>query len=345
MAHATGELQLTAYDRNKFSTIEEIPGFLEKRSELGHIEEALKNNLDNHALCRQIVDTENPAKVARDGKGGLIAAFGWKVVKFLGKGKDGLTFYGYRYGHEKESTHIVKVLTNYGEQYHNHTAIFNAQLRRMHHAKIQYTPMIFDQVIKKQFTHYACKKPFQIHKPIGEDLYNTLVEICYMNAWCIRNTGFVFWDLGMGNGRNFMTDTKDGDNLKWIDYGGAGMVRCPNFRSLYKEHIQDLPELTLESSTQEGLKGKENLVEGNSDFVLMQFLLNYEHHAKPEGTADVYASMLQVRKALVPEMKAWIPGYLVEDFTHNIFDKFKNSNWLIDSTWTRLGEHIKNEYT
>jgi hypothetical protein len=342
MAHATGELQLSKeLVEHGYNSVEEIPGFVQRRHELAHIEEYISNYLDTPSLCLQIMETGIAAKVARDTEtGDLIGAYGWKCIKHLGKGKDGFTFWGHKYGDKPNDLHIVKIISGYGENYHNHTEIFNAFMRKLFHAKQHRHPMLFDFAVKSTHTTYKCKKPFTQFNPKDmRELYFALRQVCSMNTWCIKNTGFVFWDLGYGNGRNFMVDSSDGNNLKWVDYGGAGMVRCPSFRELYKNQ-KSMPVLTLENSHQQPLKGKDNLVEGNSDFVMLQFILNFEFHTNPTSTADVWASMLQVRKDIVQEMKVMLPHYFRSRFANEVFQRFHDRDWLEANTWRELGKYI-----
>ena len=81
----------------------DIPGF-DNLIEKGYNDciSYIKNNLDKPAICLQIIDTKQPSKIAHDENGDLFAAYGWKCVQALGKGKDGTTFWGYKYGDTKE---------------------------------------------------------------------------------------------------------------------------------------------------------------------------------------------------------------------------------------------------
>lgn len=348
MEQVTGELQVNEeLEAFSYASVEDIPGYKDYLPVHNELRDYLMRQLDRPSLCRQILETRIASKIARNEEtGDLIGAYGWKCVKFLGKGKDGFTFYGHRYGDNDNPNinklHIVKVLSAYAESYHNHTEIFNAFLRKYFNAGQQLHPLLLDATIKKTYTNYACKRPFtKFQPPDMKAIYNALKQVCSMNAWCIEKTGFVFWDLGYGNGRNFMLNHNK--RFKWVDYGGAGMVRCPSFRALHK-NTKGMPVLTLLNSIQEPLRGKENLVEGNSDFVMHQFLLNYEYHCNPKSTADIYASMLQVRKEIIGDMNKMLPNYYNSNFTRDIYAKFKVCDWLQHSTWKELENYIETNW-
>ena len=131
----------------------------------------------------------------------------------------------------------------------------------------------------------------------------------------------------------------DNKKLRWVDYGGAGILRCPNFDSVVKKY-KNAPVLSLTP-----LQNKENLVIANSDFIMCQFLLNYVFHAQPDTTADIYASMLQVRKQMVPEIMYLMPRLCTSRFTQDIFENFKHRRWDDENTWKELGRYIIANHT
>lgn len=301
---------------------------------------SIKQNLHKPALCLQIVDTQQPGKVVQDKNGDTVAGYGWKLIEHLGKGKDGDTFWGYRYGDAKETKHIIKIKSAYGRTFDNHTQIFNNILRSIQTNGGKRHRALMDQVIKFHFNHYQCKKPFKPIKPEKREIHKSLRDICEMNSWCIQNTGFVFWDMGYSNGRNFMKDNKG--ITRWVDYGGAGMLQCPNFLSIYKQH-KGLPviELGPEVKTQHMIKGKDSLVIGDSDFVMCQFLLNYEYWSEPETTADLYSSILQVKRQVIPEIVELLPKLIKTKLGKIMYNEYKTGwNWLEDTTWSSLGKLI-----
>ena len=78
---------------------------------------------------------------------------------------------------------------------------------------------------------------------------------------------------------------------------------------------------------------------------MCQFLLNYEFHAQPDSTADIYASMLQVRKQMVSEIMYLMPRLCKSRFTQDIFENFKDRRWDDQTTWKELGRHIIANHT
>ena len=319
-----------------FNSAEEVPG-LDDLARDGHFDviDMIKKNLMNPSLCLQLVDTKQASKVAfveENSIKRMIAVRGWKIIQQLGQGKDGTTYFASRYGDEN-ATHILKLLTQYGKTYHNHSQIFDAMIKR-----IKYTPL-HSALIKQEFdtnnhfTHYGCSKPFKHIKQVPFKVHKALSTICKMNSWCIKNTGFVFWDLGYGNGRNFMMDSEG--TIKWVDYGGAGMLQCTNFEDVYKT-FDYLPDCTIQP-----MNGKKSLVKGTSDFVMAQFLLNYEFWSQPTTTADLYSSMLQVKSEVIPEITKWVlPNILSTKVTRELYANFKDSNWLQDTTWENVGKYF-----
>ena len=334
VAFKTGKLLVTggSPEDTSYNTLEEIPG-VNEIARLGYhdILAMLKQNLDKPSICLQLVDTKQASKVAHNEQGDIIAAYGWRVLEHLGQGKDGTTFWGTRYGDEKQEKHIVKVLTPYAKLYQNHTEIFNAILRKLHERNQFPHSALMDHVVKNDFTNYKCNQPFKHIKQDRNQIHKALSNICKMNAWCIANTGFVFWDLGYSNGRNFMVDPKG--TIKWVDYGGAGMLQCKNFEDIYNSY-RGLPIITIQP-----MNGKKSLVLGNSDFVFCQFLFNYEFWSQPNTTVDLYSSMIQVKPEVIPEITKWVlPNVLSTKISRQLYEKYKGWDWLDDRTWKSIGK-------
>ncbi len=326
----TNKLRVTSEDF--YASIDEVPGVMELARQGFHDALAMiKQNLDKPSLCLQIVATRQASKVAHSEQGDMIAAYGWKVCEILGQGKDGITFWGYRYDDDSEEMNIVKILTQYAKLYNNHTEIFNAILRKCQERKAAPHTALLDHVVKNDYTNYKCDQVYKHIKQDRKQIHKALSNICKMNAWCIANTGFVFWDLGYSNGRNFMIDRKG--TIKWVDYGGAGMLQCKNFKEIYDSY-KGLPVLT-----QQAYPGKLSLVAGRSDFVFCQFLFNYEFWSQPNTTADLYSSMLQVKSEVIPEITKWVlPNVLSTKISRQLYEKYKGWDWLDDRTWKSVGK-------
>lgn len=343
MAFKTGKMIITGGDdidtKNAFSKVSDIPGF-DNLVEKGYNDciTYIENILDKPTLCLQIVDTQQPSKIARGEDGQIIAAYGWKCIQHLGQGKDGTTFWGYKYGDTEEEKHVVKVKSSYGKMFDNHSAIFNEMLRSVIQNKQHKPKALIDQVVKFHYNYYKCTEPFKSIKPNREKIHKSLRDVCDMNEWCISNTGFVLWDMGYSNGRNFMKDRKG--QTRWVDYGGAGMLQCPNFKSVYEQY-KGLPVLELgEESSLLKINGKDSLVIGDSDFVMCQFILNYEFWSEPDTTADLYSSILQVKRQVIPEIVELMPRLIKTKLGKKVYNEFKSSDWLDSKTWKILGKFI-----
>ena len=317
----------------------DIPGF-DNLIEKGYNDciSYIKNNLDKPAICLQIIDTKQPSKIARDEDGQLIAAYGWKCIQHLGQGKDGTTFWGYKYGDPKEEKFVIKVKSAYAKVFDNHTEVFNAMLRNILESGEKKPNAVIDQILKHDYNAYKSKEPFKHIKPDRQIIHQSLADVCSMNEWCISNTGFVFWDLGYSNGRNFMKNDKN--ETRWVDYGGAGMLRCPNFNAVYNRY-KNIPPCVLGTEYGHRPKGKDSLIIGDSDFVMCQFLLNYEFWSEPETTADLYSSILQVKRQIIPEITELLPKLIKTKLGKAVYNEYKKSwNWCDETTWRSLREFI-----
>lgn len=336
----TGKL-ITGVDLEEevgYKNINEVPGVQELRR-LGYndVIAFLKQILDRPSLVAQVVDTKQPSKTAQDKEGVLIAAYGWKVVEILGKGKDGVTFWGHRYNDDKKVMHCVKILSSYAKNFSNHTNIFNYMLRHYHKKEIAIPSILQDTVVKVDYTNYRMKAPY-VHIDFSNkhERRRALMEVCKMNAWTIDYTGFVFWDLGYGNGRNFMYNKHKG--FQWVDYGGAGMLRTLNFEDLHRK-TKGAPVCSLEPGD---VNGKDNLIIADSNFIMLQFVLNLEYWHDPENsTADLYSSILQVRRPVIAEIKELMPTFLTNPLAKRIFKEYgEKHDWRLATTWESLREFI-----
>lgn len=335
MVFKTGKLKVldTEDEGNSFASVEDIPGYRAIAQQgYNDVVAFCEANLARPSLCLQAIDTLATSKVVYNEDEELVAAYGWKIQEILGRGKDGTTGWGYKYGDPEQAMHVVKVLTGYSALWNNNTRIYNAMLRDLQQRGKKRHPMLFDQVVKDNIHHYRCERPFT-HISKNEKMQaQYLSEVCSMNEWNIYYTGFVFWDLGYSNGRNYMVDEKR--RLKWVDYGGAGMLRTERFKDIYKS-LEGMPVDTLT----EPPKGKGSLLHANSDFIMMQFLLNIEFW-DGNPTADVWSSMMQVKAEIIPEIRAVFPNLLHSKLAKNIWTQYKKSNWCDDVHWRSLRKFI-----
>lgn len=342
MENVTGELSVTGSNRRFFilnqidkknsgySSVEEVPGYdALVENNVDHVIDFIRQNLNYKSVCIQAATYQTEENVIYDQQRKIVAAHGWHVVDILGKGKDGTTVLAYRYDDPDQKIYTVKILSQYGLQYLNHTEIFSKIIENIKRKNKN----ILDIQVERYYTYYNLSTPLQTIT--SENFEDILVTLCKMNSWLIENTGFVFWDFGFGSGRNYMLDSNS--QIKWIDYGGAGMLRCPNFDSIYDE-IDDIPRLYLN----EAFPKKESLLVANSNFIMCQFLLHYEYWKNQKNTnADLYSSMLQVNTIVVDELVDMLPRILYTELGNSIYTEFRNANWTDHITWKKVGKYIR----
>lgn len=329
MAFKTGKLLVGKEHVTVFDRVEDVPGYAELADQgLVSVINFIHNNIENVDLCLQAAELKHAGAMLYDSDGQLIAANGWKVKQTLGQGKDGITVLGYKYSDQAREIKTVKLLSKYGRSYLNHTELFNEIFKTVKNKSKNF----FKLDIEPDYTYYQNSLPLN---PIDVKDFNwVLLELCNINHWAIKNTGFVLWDFGFGSGRNYMIDNEG--VLKWIDYGGAGMLRCPNFEYIYNSH-SDLPNIELQEPTVD----KQSLIVANSNFIKCQFLLHIEYWLSNQNSnADVWSSMLQIRRNMIDEIHNVLYSTLQSDLTKSIYTDFNNYDWTDEITWKQLRKYI-----
>ena len=316
-----------------FDRVQDIPGYnFLARNRHTDVINFLHKNLHDVDLCLQAAEHKTADIMVYNEYGDLISAAGWHVNQVLGQGKDGVTFLGYRYNDKDRSNKTVKCLSKYAKQYLNHTILFNDIYKTVKTKNSN----IFKLQIRDNYTYYNNSKP--LNEVEDKDFDSVLPTLCRLNSWCIKNTGFAFWDFGFGSGKNYMFGNDS--ELRWIDYGGSGMVRCPNFESIYEKN-SSLPELEIAAP----YSGKESLITADSDFLMCQFLLQIEYWINHiNTTADGWRSMLPIRRSVVKEFVKMLPNLLSTELTQGVYNKFKSKDWTDEIVWKQVGKYI-NENT
>ena len=124
-------------------------------------------------------------------------------------------------------------------------------------------------------------------------------------------------------------------------YDAVYGVGLPNFDKIYQPmEKQGGPVLS-----QLEVNGRQSLCIADSNFVMLQFLLNYEWHAckdKRSTPVDTISSMLQVKRSIIPLMVDILPKLLHTNFTRTIFEQYKKSNWCDHTTWRSIKNNIRN---
>lgn len=312
-----------------FEKLSDVPG-IESLTKAGYnrVTHWISENLHLTDLVLQAVEHKITNLIVNDAEGNMLAAYGWRIVEHLGKGKDGHTFLAYRFSKTPEQLVTVKFLSTYGLVYLNHSKLFNNLMENDSNIFIRMN-------INETNLCMSYKRNVPFKKIEDDQVVKHLPKLCEANSWAIKNTGFVFWDFGFSSGKNYMLNRKD--ELYWIDYGGAGMLRAPNFPRIYqKKKCQIAVEL-------EAQPGKENLVIANSDFIMCQFLFHIEYW-NGHTTIDIWSSMLQMRKDILPEIIKCLDTILKDELAINIYKYFYKLDWAKPATWDKLAEFI-NENT
>ena len=343
------ESDIAPYDR-----IEAVPG-IEKVLKNAHNNEILINqiaaNLDKPRLVAQMIDTMQPYKVVRErGEHGdqIIALHGYRVEQRIGTGKDGNTYVCTRYLESERKRgvpyhYIVKALSPYAQGYNVVSKLYFDNMQNITQRK-QKPHGLLDQMIIKGDMHYRLlNENNELYTDTTSDISiwrKHLSDIADMNHWLLRNMGCAFWDLGYGNGKNYMQNLKG--QIKWVDYGGAGIVFVEKNR-WPADMSWELPEIGQNNL----LNVKKNLVYANSDFLMLEFLLHCEYwYCKPnkrlETNADLWSSNIQLRPSVLADIKNYmLPDILQWDLTKNIYKDFANNDWCDYMTWKKLRDYIK----
>jgi len=320
---------MTNLEFNSVSTVPGVETLIQKQK--WPVIDYIRRNLNNAALCMQAVQYQSTESFVYDGDN-LVAANGWQVQQVLGRGKDGLVIHGYRFDDPTAKLHVVKILSKYGQRYIDHSATLGAMLQHCNRKP----GILLDFATEKDQIFYPADEPFQ---PISaDDHWKHWAAVCRMNAWLIRYTGFVIWDFGYRSGRNFMTNSKD--QTVWIDYGGAGLVRCANFNKILQQYYRYNPQLP--SVIPNNLPEKQCLVYANNQFIFLQLLLNLEFwFDADDSTADYYASIAQTNLRVADELLRMITVILKNPVALDLYKKFHNQDHTDHITWILLGKYFE----
>jgi hypothetical protein len=337
-------------DLPTYKSPEDIPGYRQASisgfANWPEIQEFVSNNLHKPRMCVQVLETQQVANTAfvndtEKDNARVIAGYGFRSIKNLGEGKDGYTFLGQKYLDTSGQNYIVKVYKRYQQDFNVHTKMFIQCIRDIvKEGREVHDALIPDTVAKDNFMYYPTDKPYGEVSKDPKMILEALGRVCGLNAWCIVNTGFVFWDLGYGNGRNFMMNTVGKRKVKWIDYGGAGMLRCePHLKKMLsvRKNVR-IHETTAPAPK----KAKENLIYAKSDFIYMQFMLNYLFFTnKKAHEIGVWSSLTQIDSTVLQQFKDWVfPNLLTDEFSQRLSHNFKDEDWTSPKTWTKLENWI-----
>jgi|GEM_PF-4713616 len=349
-------------DLEPFETVYDVPGVKEliKKNTIGQFNKVLEfieSNLDDPRIATQAVDMKREGRLLfiEDGPWGLSskkyidAGFGFKSQRSLGQGKDGWTTLSTRYldttNIQGTQKYIVKYFSTYAKNYLDHTrAVIHFISETIKDGKK--CPKILDPwTIKANHMFRALSNNNEVYKDSSVDpqmLVNYTAEICRANSWMLKNWGICFWDFGFESGKNYMVDHKN--RVKWVDYGGAGIVRLPSEGPTFGP-VAELKFARNYGYELSPILHKENLVIAESKFLMLQLVLHlefwYNKFSNTRTNAGYYSSMTQINMEMIDELEKYvIPHILTWDLTKDLYNNFKNQNWLDDLVWKQIGKFL-----
>ena len=277
-----------------------------------------------------------------DGKREILSAYGFQCIKHLGEGKDGKTFFGHRYL-SPEKTCVVKTFSNYARDY------IQLQYQLQEICRETTCPSSLNSFkidTNNKFMWYYTEEPYLQIDGNDKIWYNALRDVCKLNSILCKEHNLLFWDFGFTNGKNYMIDKKN--EMKWVDYGGAGIVRKKPYDTtrLLKNPKTKRMEVILENTRER----KECLVEAYDTFLKIAFFLHLQYwtdvHDKTLNNIGAWMSFAQVNKSVADEIFYEIlPMKLKAIWIKEMFELFKGhdfTNWV---TWKKMGKYIDSHVT
>ena len=271
----------------------------------------------------------------------VLYSYGYIAKKYLGHGKDGETIFGGSFLNP-DKTYVVKTISNYAKSY----ILLQLILHRICQQSDKPGALTTFKIDEVNFNYmfYKADKPFTTIPNIGKDWHGALSEVCYLNQWLLQKHGILLWDLGFANGKNYMLD--DNGKMRWVDYGGAGLVKTKDFDISLKPkgdkwvHYERMLENTKDN--------KQLLVDANNDFIRVAFFLHLQHviddHLqKPTDNINVWMSTAQLNQSVTHEIyNDILPNKLQEPWVKEMFELFKSHDFTDSTTWKAMGKYIEN---
>ena len=314
-----------------FKSIDEIPGIekITRRAELEWIEQ----RLDDPRIIMQFMDTRIMSKLATTDTGEALAGYGYKCIDKLGEGKDGKTYFCHRYIDNSNNKYIVKFWSPYAKQWLQNAKYLQYRLSQVDKSLIPKTLVNF--VAKGDFIVYEADNPYVSSSEDPQVIKNHIANLCSLNSFMLQYLELMFWDFGFGNGKNYMTDVKG--RLKWVDYGGAGILRHPSLKDNKKFMKEYLPAINA------GPKG--NLGWANNIFIQLQFLFHMQFHLDQtheyNKSISVYSSMIQLDRLVMENTYEHVlESLLTVDLCKRVYKEFKNKDWTDYTTWKQLSKFL-----
>ena len=321
----------------------DIPGWssLNKETKIA-IDRKFKTNMN---LVNQYAITNSGEAVHYyrnlNGDREILYAYGYIAKKYLGKGKDGETIFGGSFLNP-DKTYVVKTISDYAKSY----ILLQMILHRICQQEDKPSALTTFKIDEVNFHYmfYKADKPFIQIPNVGKDWYGALSEVCYLNQWLLQNHGVLLWDLGFANGKNYMLD--DNGKMRWVDYGGAGLVKTKDFNtSLKPKGDKWAPYEKVLKNTKDN---KQLLVDADNDFIRVAFFLHLQHVIddylqKPTDNINVWMSTAQLNQSVTHEIyNDILPNKLQDPWVKEMFELFKSHDFTNSTTWKAMGKYIDN---
>jgi len=321
----------------KYNRPQDIPGW--ERFNATMQTKIRKNWRDQNRVNQYIINSTPEDEIflrSLKGTRDHLAAFGYQCEKPLGEGKDGKTFFGHPYL-DVEKTCVVKVLSRYAR---NYFALAHLLQKVCQDEDKPAALKTFKVDPALEFMWYRSAYPYT---PIERtsDWHNALHEVCRLNSWLCKQYGLLFWDFGFNNGKNYMLDNSSA--MRWVDYGGAGLVRTTNYDvtlegkgAKWKAWMQDLENTRI---------NKECLIDAYDTFLKIAFFLHLQYwqdrHDDRPNNISVYMSAAQTKESVADEIFEYIvPLKLKTAWIKEMFELFKGHDFTLWVTWKKMGKYI-----
>jgi len=302
-------------------------------------------NFVNQILINGTINRVNLVKQS-DGTFTVLNAHGYINKQTLGVGKDGHTFLGVRYLDTK-NTFVVKTISNYAQDYMLHTGMLGNIVKSNN-----CSPVLIPFNIADNLSHlfYPLEEPYTHVTKTNKQWLDALADICDMNSWLISSYGVLLWDFGFNNGKNYMIDRDN--KVKWVDYGGAGLLKI---RNIYDKSI--VPAGNNWNSTAGLLKrtlvNKKSLVFANTRFIRIALFLHiqywldqhvaYANDVKDiDNTIPIWMSMIQLNHKITQEIDDWVVKKLITtDWLRNIYADLQNDKFTENLAWDTMSTRLR----
>lgn len=224
-------------------------------------------------------------------------------IELLGEGKDSVSFIVEREG---EDTKVIKVLSDYGRKYLPLTKVFLERTRG-------FEEVLDVEVRDDKFFIYK----YQDLKPVEStvDFLNALIHVCNFENK-LTEKGIVNWDFGVSH-YNYL---KDGDSIKWVDYGGNGVL-----------FISENETVLIDND-------RESLIYANNEFIQLSFLIHIVIMGVGQSPYKVYGTMIQDDKSRFGHVK----DIMIDALTATSFQPILDAVLRSDLTTSMGWETVKN---